>query len=69
MLAGGGIVVGFVVTNLIVIFLICNRNNYKRKIEKSLRKTDMEVMCPVLERQESIVFCSIDKGEKNRLLQ
>ena len=29
----------------------------------------MEVMCPVLERQESIVFCSIDKGEKNRLLQ
>ena len=24
----------------------------------------MEVMCPVLERQESIVFCSIDKGEK-----
>ena len=26
----------------------------------------MEVMCPVLERQESIVFCSIDKGEKKQ---
>ena len=49
---------------MIVVFSICNRNNYKRKIEKSLRKTDMEVMCPVLERQESIMFCSIDKGEK-----